>query len=27
MSINLAVGQRLPAYATSIGRVLLAFSP
>ncbi len=27
MSINLAVGQRLPAYATSMGRVLLAFSP
>lgn len=26
MSVNLSVGQRLPAYATSMGRVLLAYS-
>jgi IclR family transcriptional regulator, pca regulon regulatory protein len=26
MSVNLAVGQRLPAYVTSMGRVLLAYS-
>jgi IclR family pca regulon transcriptional regulator len=27
MTVNLAVGSRLPAYATSMGRVLLAYSP
>lgn len=27
MSVNLAVGSRLPAYATSMGRVLLAYLP
>ncbi len=27
MSINLAVGSRLPAYCTSLGRVLLAYMP
>lgn len=27
MTVNLAVGSRLPAYATSMGRVLLAYQP
>ena len=27
MSLNLAVGSRLPAYCTSMGRVLLAGKP